>query len=108
METCQRWLLATALTAACAAASAADPAQLASKAGCSACHAADKRVVGPSVKEIAARYRNDAGALALLAGRVRKGGSGVWGKVPMVAVEAKTISDADLKAVLGAWLKTPL
>ncbi len=107
METRQRLLLASALAAACAAANAADPASLATKAGCSACHAADKRVVGPSVKEIAARYKSDAGALALLAARVRKGGSGVWGKVPMVAVDAKTISDADLRTVLDAWLKTP-
>lgn len=86
-------------------AQAAEPAQVAAKAGCTACHAADKKTVGPSVKEIAARYKGDAGALATLTTRVRKGSSGIWGAVPMVPVEAKTISDADLKAVLSAWLK---
>lgn len=100
-----RGLAAGLLLAACGLVQAADPAPAAVKAGCTACHAPDKKTVGPSVKEIAARYKGDAGALATLSSRVRKGSSGVWGAVPMVPVDAKTISDADLKAVLTAWLK---
>lgn len=96
-----------AVLVATGAAHAADPAQAAAKAGCTACHAPDKKTVGPSIKEIAARYKGDAGALATLSSRVRKGSSGVWGAVPMVPVDSKTLSDADLKAVLAAWLKVP-
>ena len=95
------WLIATG------AAHAADPAQVAAKAGCTACHAPDKKTVGPSIKEIAARYRGDPGAMATLSIRVRKGSSGIWGAVPMVPVDSKTLSDADLKAVLASWLKVP-
>ena len=56
---------------------------LAEKAGCLACHGARQRLVGPSLAEIAARYRTDAGAEPLLAAKVKAGGQGVWGNVPM-------------------------
>jgi cytochrome c len=107
MSGISRLLIAMATLAAAGPSLAADPAQAAAKAGCTACHAADKKTVGPSVKEIAARYKGDAGAVATLSSRVRKGSSGVWGAVPMVPVDTKTIGDADLKAVLSAWLKGP-
>jgi len=68
--------------------------------GCMACHALDKKVVGPSFKSIASKYKGDANAADKLAKEVRAGSKGVWGPVPMPA-QAK-ISDADLKKVL-AW-----
>ncbi len=77
------------LTAALAAmgfafsAQAQDAAKLAQNKGCLACHAVDKKVVGPAYKDVAAKYRSDKGALAKLVKKVREGGQGVWGQVPM-------------------------
>ncbi|MFO1205768.1 MAG: c-type cytochrome [Burkholderiales bacterium] len=71
-----------------------------SKAGCRACHAVDKKMVGPSYQDIAKKYKGDAKAVATLAEKVRKGGSGNWGTVPMPPSPPEKISDADLKAVL--------
>jgi cytochrome c len=76
---------------------------LARKGGCLACHAADKKILGPSYKDVAARYKGQAGAPALLAERVRKGSQGVWGVVPMPPTEASRLSDAELKT-LTAWV----
>lgn len=50
---------------------------------CSACHAVDKKMIGPAFKDVAAKYKGDAGAAARLAAKIRKGGSGTWGPVPM-------------------------
>lgn len=60
-----------------------DPLVLAKKYGCLVCHAIDKKVVGPAWKEVAAKYRGDAGAEDRLMEKVAKGGSGVWGKLAM-------------------------
>jgi cytochrome c len=57
--------------------------KLAKDKGCTACHAVDKKLVGPAYKEVAKKYKGDAGAPAKLAEKVVKGGSGVWGPVPM-------------------------
>jgi len=57
--------------------------KLAKDKGCTACHAIDKKLVGPAYKEVAKKYKGDAGAPAKLAEKVMKGGSGVWGPVPM-------------------------
>ena len=76
------------------------------KAGCMACHAKDKKVVGPSFKDIAAKYKGQADAPAKLFDKVRKGGSGVWGPVPMAPNPVDKISDADLKAAIDKILKT--
>ena len=71
--------------------------ELAQKKNCLACHAVDKKLVGPAYKEVAAKYKADKGAEAKLAEKVVKGGSGVWGQVPMPsnpqvsADEAKTL-----------------
>ena len=66
------------------AASAADAnMELAQKSGCLACHAVDKKLVGPSYKDIAAKYKGDKGAEAKLTQKVLKGGSGAWGQIPM-------------------------
>ncbi len=51
--------------------------------GCTACHANDKKVVGPAYKDVAKKYKGDAGAAAKLAEKVVKGGQGVWGPIPM-------------------------
>lgn len=58
-------------------------ADLAKNKNCVACHAADKKLVGPSFKDIAAKYASDKEAVARLSKKVREGGSGVWGQVPM-------------------------
>lgn len=57
--------------------------ELMKKSGCLACHAVDKKLVGPAYKEVAAKYKDDKGAAAQLVDKVKKGGSGVWGQVPM-------------------------
>lgn len=56
---------------------------LAKAKNCLACHAIDKKLVGPAYKDVAAKYKGDAGAAAKLAEKVQKGGSGVWGQIPM-------------------------
>ncbi len=58
---------------------------LAKKKNCLACHAVDKKLVGPAYKDVAAKYKGDAGAADRLAKKVRQGGVGVWGQVPMPA-----------------------
>ena len=73
------------------------------KARCVACHAVDAKRVGPAYKEVAAKYKGDAGAPARLFEKVRNGGSGVWGQVPMMAHPADKISDDDLKAAIH-WI----
>jgi cytochrome c len=65
------------------------------------CHAVDKKLVGPSYKDIAARYKGQADAVDKLAKKVKAGGSGVWGPVPMPA--NASISDADARAVVQ-WI----
>ena len=69
------------------------------KSGCTACHSNEKKVVGPAYKEVAAKYKGDAGAAAKLAEKVKKGGQGVWGPVPMPPNPA--VSDADMKTMIA-------
>jgi cytochrome c len=64
---------------------AQDAAQLAAKKNCLACHSVDKKVVGPAYKDVAAKYAGQKDAVDKLAAKVMKGGSGVWGPVPMPA-----------------------
>lgn len=73
------------------------------KARCVACHAIDKKMVGPAYKDVAAKYKGQADAVAQLSEKVRKGGSGVWGQVPMLPHPADKISDADLTAAIE-WI----
>lgn len=68
---------------------------------CVACHTVDKRVVGPSFREVAAKYAGDGDAPAKLASKVKQGGAGAWGNVPMPPNAA--ISDADLGQIV-AWI----
>jgi cytochrome c len=67
------------------------------KDGCTACHSIDKKIVGPAYKDVAEKYRNDPGAEAKLVEKVKKGGSGVWGQVPMPP-NSPQVSDADIVA----------
>lgn len=60
-------------------------ADLAKAKNCLACHATDKKLVGPSYKDVAAKYASDKDAVAKLSKKVREGGVGVWGQVPMPA-----------------------
>ena len=79
--------------------------QLAQKGGCLACHAKDKKMMGPAFKDIAAKYKDQKDAVPHLMDKVRKGGSGVWGQIPMAANPPEKINDADLKAVIEWVLK---
>jgi cytochrome c len=75
------------------------------KAGCLACHTKDKKLVGPAYKDVAAKYKGQADAVAKLAEKVRKGSQGVWGPVPMPPTTPDKISDADLKVAIEWALK---
>jgi cytochrome c len=77
---------------------AADPMELAKKSGCLACHAVDKKLVGPAYKDVAAKYANDKTAEAKLVDKVKKGGSGVWGAVPMPP--NSLVKDEDIKTLV--------
>ena len=82
------------------AGAAADATPLLTKYNCQACHSVDKKLVGPTYKEIAAKYAGDAGAPAKLAQKIKTGGSGVWGQIPM---PPNNVPDADLKTVVD-WI----
>jgi cytochrome c5 len=73
------------------------------KDGCGACHALDKKIVGPAYQDVAAKYLGDAGAVAKLTQKVRAGGAGVWGPVPMPP--NAQVSDSDIKALVS-WILT--
>jgi cytochrome c len=74
---------------------------LAKKHNCLACHSLDKKGVGPSYNDIAKKYKGQAGIEAKLAEKVKKGGSGVWGPVPMAPNPA--VPDADIQKLV-AWV----
>ena len=76
---------------------------LATSKNCMACHATDKKLVGPSYKDVAAKYAGDKTAVDKLATKIQKGGKGVWGPVPMPA--NTQVSDADAQK-LAAWVLT--
>jgi cytochrome c len=78
-------LLALASTAICAtsAHAAPDMQALAEKSGCFSCHSMQTKVVGPAFVDVAAKYKGDAEAPARLAQKVREGGKGAWGRIPM-------------------------
>ena len=75
--------------------------ELATKNACTACHAADRKIVGPSYADIAKKYAGQKDAAATLAASIRKGGMGKWGPVPMPPQPA--LSEADLNT-LAAWV----
>jgi cytochrome c len=71
---------------------------LAQKNACMSCHGVDKKIVGPAFKEVAAKYKGDAGAEARLFTKVKAGGKGVWGQVPMPP--NPQVKDEDLHKIL--------
>lgn len=73
------------------------------KDGCAACHSVDKKIVGPAYQEVAAKYKSDPGALAKLTQKVKAGGAGVWGQVPMPP--NAQVADDDVKALVS-WILT--
>jgi cytochrome c len=76
---------------------------LATAKNCMACHAVDKKLVGPAYKEVSAKYAGQKDAVDKLAVKIMKGGSGVWGPVPMPA--NPQVTEADAKK-LAAWVMT--
>jgi cytochrome c len=92
--------LAIALAAVAAAPVFADQA-LATAKNCMACHAVDKKVVGPGYREVAAKYAGQKDAVDKLAGKILKGGAGVFGVVPMPA--NTQVNEAEAKK-LAAWV----
>jgi cytochrome c len=74
---------------------------LAQKSGCLMCHSVDKKVLGPSFKDVSAKYKGQKDAEAKMITKIAKGGSGAWGPVPMPANSPK-VSDADIKT-LAQW-----
>lgn len=98
-------LAAGAKPATAASAAAKDPAYaLAEKSGCLACHGVKHRVVGPAISDIAAKYRTDSGAEARLMGKVKSGGQGVWGNVPMPP--NAQLQEQDLRTLVRWILKS--
>jgi len=96
----KRALLAAALCVGFATPALADLA-LATSKNCMSCHAVDRKVLGPAFKDVAAKYKDNKGAVDLLSTKIMKGGSGVWGPVPMPA--NNQVSEADAKK-LAAWV----
>ena len=95
-----KMILALALSATAALPALADDA-LAQSKNCMACHNVDKKVVGPAYKDVAAKYKADKTAVDKLANKIIKGGSGVWGPVPMPA--NAQVNEAEAKK-LATWI----
>ena len=83
----------------------ADADAVLNKSGCMACHAKDKKLVGPAFKDIAAKYKGQ-DVSAKLFDKVRKGGSGSFGPIPMSPNGPDKIADPDLKEAIAAILKS--
>jgi cytochrome c len=103
MKTLNLITLSCAVVALLAAGGVLASEDLAKKNGCAACHAVDKKIVGPSWKDVAAKYKGDAKAPEALAAKVKAGGKGAWGTVPMPP--QTKVADADLKTLV-AWVLT--
>jgi len=93
---------AAALSVSTAAFATGDGAALFEKNNCGACHAPASKSVGPSLADIAAKYKGDKGAQAKLEAKTRGGGAGSFGTMPMPAT-AKSVSDGDIKTMVG-WV----
>jgi cytochrome c len=90
-------ILAVLLLGSCITANANQA--LAQKSGCLACHAVDKKILGPAYRDVAAKYKGQADAEAKLVAKVKKGGSGVWGPIPMPPMSPQ-IKDEDIKTLV--------
>ena len=94
-------ILAATLAAAAAMPAAHASADLAKAKACMACHTVASKLVGPSYKDVAAKYAKDAGAEARLVQKIQKGSSGTWGPIPMPA--NPQVSDAEAQT-LAKWI----
>ena len=74
--------------------------EIMSKSGCAACHSVDKKLVGPAYKDVAKKHKGQKNAVEALTKKVRSGGAGVYGQIPMPPNSPSQISDADLKAMV--------
>jgi cytochrome c len=92
-----------ALSAPVIAFAAGDGEALFNSKKCNTCHKLDAKAVGPSLKAISAKYAEDKDAPAKLETKVRAGGSGVWGTVPMPKIPITTVSDEEVKTIV-AWM----
>jgi cytochrome c len=93
-------ILGASAALAASSAAMASP-ELAKKHACFACHALDKKLVGPSYKDVAGKYRGDKGAEARLVDKVKKGSQGTWGQVPMPPNTA--VPDGDVRTLVK-WI----
>ena len=91
----------TAFATLAASTSAMADMKLATEKNCMACHAIEKKVVGPGYKDVATKYAGQKDAIDMLAGKILKGGAGVWGPIPMPA--NAQVSAAESK-ILAAWV----
>ena len=91
---------APAAPVATATAPAGDPQALAQSKGCLGCHQIEMKIVGPAYKDVAAKYKGDAGALDHLAAKVISGGVGTWGQIPM---PPNNITDDEAKQLVS-WI----
>ena len=96
----KRSLITLAMTLAVVALALADQA-LATAKNCMACHAVEKKLVGPSYKDVANKYAGQGDAVNKLAAKIVKGGSGVWGPIPMPA--NNQVSEAEAQK-LATWI----
>jgi cytochrome c len=102
-ETMKLFAALTTVLLAAGAGTAMANADLANKKNCMACHTVDKKLVGPSYKEVAAKYAGQKDAVDKLAQKVIKGGAGVWGPVPMPP--NAQVSEAEAKQLVQ-WVMT--
>jgi cytochrome c551/c552 len=86
--------------AAVVASNSPDVAELLKRNACAACHATAQKIVGPAFQEIARQHADRKDLVDYLAGRIRSGGDGVWGTIPM---PAQSLSDADARSIAG-WI----
>lgn len=89
------------LTALAAFPAAADP-KLAEKKNCLACHGIKDKMVGPALREIAAKYGGQTDAPSMLAEKIQKGGVGAWGQIPMPPNDVTS----DEAKTLASWVMT--
>ncbi|OGS93833.1 MAG: cytochrome C [Gallionellales bacterium RBG_16_56_9] len=94
--------MTAALSVSATAFAASDGEALFKQNNCGACHAVANKSVGPALIEVAAKYKGDKGAQARLEAKVRNGGAGAFGSMPMPAT-ARSISDGDIKTMV-AWI----
>jgi cytochrome c len=101
-----RWIPASLLLAAFGM-SAVAPAgeEQMTRFGCYSCHRVKEKLIGPAFRDVAARYRSDTGAAEYLFQKVRAGGEGAWGDVPMVANTREKIPDDELRTLI-AWIRS--